>query len=325
MKMTIEVKPFPLHEPFVITGYTFHVTEVVWVTLMDGDAVGRGEAVGSYYLEETAAGIAATLESVKAEVEAGATRADVQQLLPFGGARNALDCAFWDLEAKRSGVSVWNTLQINPKPLATVATIVIGSPEKMAADAERLAKYANLKIKLSDDDPIVRLEAIRKARPDANLVIDVNQGWSFEALKEYIPHAERLGIAMIEQPLKRGGDEALEGFQSPVPLGADESCLSLSEYESIASRYDVVNIKLDKCGGLTEGLAIVKRAQADGKGLMVGNMTGTSLSMAPAYVIGQHCRFVDIDGPIFLKDDVEHGLEFQEGGVVSIPTPDLWG
>lgn len=325
MKMTIEVKPFPLHEPFVITGYTFHVTEVVWVTLADGNAVGRGEAVGSYYLEETAAGMAATLESVKAEVEAGATRADVQELLPFGGARNALDCAFWDLEAKRSGMSVWNTLQIIPKPLATVATIVIGNPEKMATDAARLAKYDNLKIKLSDDDPIIRLEAIRKARPDANLVIDVNQGWSFEALKEYIPHAERLGVAMIEQPLKRGGDEALEGFKSPVALGADESCLSLSEYESIAGRYDVVNIKLDKCGGLTEGLEIVKRAQADRKGLMVGNMTGTSLSMAPAYVIGQYCRFVDIDGPIFLKDDVEHGLEFQEGGVVSIPTPELWG
>ena len=135
MKMTIEVKPFPLHEPFVITGYTFHVTEVVWVTLTDGDAVGRGEAVVSSSIEETAAGMAATLESVKAEVEAGATRTDVQRLLPSGGARNALDCAFWDLEAKRSGTSVWNTLQIIPKPLATVATIVIGSPEKMAADA----------------------------------------------------------------------------------------------------------------------------------------------------------------------------------------------
>ena len=130
-------------------------------------------------------------------------------------------------------------------------------------------------------------------------MIDVNQNWSFEALKECIPHAERLGVAMIEQPLDEGGDEALEGFKSPVPLGADESCLSLSEYESIASRYDVVNIKLDKCGGLTEGLAIVQRAQADGKGLMVGNMTGTSLSMAPAYVIGQHCRFVDIERAYF--------------------------
>ena len=147
----------------MITGYTFHVTEVVWVTLADGDAVGRGEAVGSYYLEETAAGMAATLESVKAEVEAGATRADVQELLPFGGARNALDCAFWDLEAKRSGVSVWNTLQINPAPLATVATIVIGGPEKMATDAARLAKYDNPKSSSAMMIRSIRLEAILRA------------------------------------------------------------------------------------------------------------------------------------------------------------------
>ncbi len=173
--------------------------------------------------------------------------------------------------------------------------------------------------------PIMKLEAIRKARPDANLIVDVNQGWSFNELKDYTPAAERLGIAMIEQPLPRGGDAELEGYKSPIPLCADESCLDVSEYETAARRYDVINIKLDKCGGLTEGLKLVELALQDSKGLMIGNMMGSSLSMAPSYVIGQYCRFVDIDGPLFLKQDIDNALEYYDGGTVSIPIPALWG
>ena len=325
MKMTIETKSFPLETPFSITGYTFTDTDAVWVTLENGDALGRGEGVGMYYAGETAATMRAQLEDVKPQVEAGASLEDIQKLLPHGGARNALDCAYWDMLCKSEGRTIWDRLAISPKTLTTVATVGIGTPEWMADRARSYALYPNLKIKLSDDDPITRLRAIRAARPDASLVIDVNQGWSVEDLKTYLPALKDLGVAMIEQPLKRGADADLEGFQSDVPLGADESCLNLSEYEKTAPFYDVINIKLDKCGGLTEALALAKRAQADGKDVMVGNMTGSSLSMAPAYVIGQFCTFVDIDGPVLLQSDIENALVYGEGGAVSLPTPALWG
>ncbi|WP_417317778.1 dipeptide epimerase [Emcibacter sp.] len=325
MKLSIEKISFPMKMPFEITGHVFDGIDTVRVTLEDKGVIGRGEGVGVYYTNDFADGIMAQLEEVAGHIEAGVIRAEVQDLLPPGGARNALDCALWDLEAKKAGKTIWQLLGMEPRKLTSVCTVGIDTPEQMGEQAKNLSAYPNLKIKLSGDDPIVRLEAIRKARPDATLIIDVNQGWSFEELKEYIPHTGRLGIDMIEQPLKRGEDEELEGFVSEVPLGADESCLSLEEYETARKRYDVINIKLDKCGGLTEGLKIVKRAQEDGKGLMVGNMVGTSLSMAPAYVVGQFCRFVDIDGPYFLKQDIEHGLEYGNGGVVSIPAAKLWG
>lgn len=325
MRMTIECNAFKLTTPFAITGYVFESTDAVWVTLKEDGCSGRGEAIGVYYMDETAETIIAQLEAVRSAVEAGLTIEKIQALLPPGGARNGLDCAFWDLQAKKSNLTIWDMLKVKPKPIATVATVGIDTPEKMALSATALSKYANLKIKLSGDDPIARLEAIRAVRPDATMVVDVNQGWTYDELKEYIPVVERLGIAMIEQPLKRGGDEKLEGFISTVPLGADESCLDLSEYETAARRYDVINIKLDKCGGLTEGLKIVERAQADGKALMVGNMTGSSLSMAPAYVIGQFCRFVDIDGPLYFEQDIDNALKYANGGIVSIPTPTLWG
>lgn len=323
--MQVERISYPLRQPFTITGHVFETTGTVRVILRDGDAMGRGEGVGVYYSGETQDSMAGQLEAVVGAVEAGATRESVQQLLPCGGALNALDCAFWDLEAKRAGSTVWQALDLVPATLATVCTIGIDSPEAMAELARDYKRYPNLKVKLSGDAPMERLEAIRAARPDASLIIDVNQGWSFDELREYAPVTKRLGVAMIEQPLPRGGDESLEGFSSPVPLGADESCLHAGEYAQAARRYDVINIKLDKCGGLTQALQLAELARRDGKGLMVGNMTGTSLSMAPAFVIGQYCRFVDLDGPLFLSSDIENGLEYADGGVVSVPTPALWG
>tara|TARA_R110002096_G_scaffold416576_3_gene619729 strand:+ start:176013 stop:176981 length:969 start_codon:yes stop_codon:yes gene_type:complete len=322
MHFKIEKKAFPLHSPFVITGYTFNDADAVWVTIEKDGHIGRGEANGIYYENETPESMAAQIEAV---IHSRLTHEEVDKLLPRGGARNALDCAFWDLRAKTTGKSIWELLDIVPKPLATVATVSIETPEAMAAKALEYSKYPNLKVKLSADQPIERLEAIRAARPDANLIVDVNQGWSFEELKEYTPHCKRLGLAMIEQPLVRGKDEMLEEYTSDVPLGADESCLDSAEYEQNARRYDVINIKLDKCGGLTDALKIVHMAQRDNKGLMVGNMTGSSLSMAPSYVVGQLCQFVDIDGPLFLEQDIEHALEYADGGIASIPTPELWG
>jgi len=325
MKMIIEQHPFKLKSPFSITGYTFTDSRTIRVTLEDEGHVGRGEANGIYYRNETESSMSAQLGAVEDAVVLGATCDEIQSLLPLGGARNALDCAMWDLTAKRNNFSIWELLKIKPKPLATVATLGISSPNAMAEVARQYSKYKNLKIKLNNDGPIERLEAIRAARPDANIIIDVNQGWTFNELKEYTPAALKLDIAMIEQPLPRGADDELEGYKSIIPLGADESCLDASEYEVAARRYDVINIKLDKCGGLTEGMKMVKLAQRDGKGLMVGNMSGSSLGMAPAFVVGQFCQFIDIDGPILLKQDIENGLHYGDGGLVGIPSQKLWG
>jgi L-alanine-DL-glutamate epimerase-like enolase superfamily enzyme len=324
MKLNIEIVSFPLEKPFAITGHVFETTETVRVTVHAAGTTGRGEAVGVYYLDESAESMAAQLEAVAGAVHAPDTDA-IQTLLPPGGARNALDCACWDHRAKASGRRIWELLDIKPRELTTVFTLGIAEPSTMAERAAAAQRFPHLKIKLDGDRPIERLEAIRAARLDATLVVDVNQGWTFGELCDYLPHCERLGIAMIEQPLARGADEALEGFRSPVPLGADESCLHLGEFASVARRYDVLNIKLDKCGGLTEALALVRAAKDADMDLMVGNMTGTSLSMAPSYVIGQFCRFVDIDGPLLLAGDVASGLDYRDGGEVGLPSPALWG
>ena len=194
----------------------------------------------------------------------------------------------------------------------------------MAEQALIYSDFQNLKIKLDDNEPVIALEKIRRARPHAKLIIDVNQGWSMEMLKEFTRHLEKLEISMIEQPLPRGEDEQLIDYKGEIPLGADESCLHTGEYEAIKRFYQVINIKLDKTGGLTEAIRLARTARADKKSIMVGNMTGSSLAMAPAYVIGQWSEFVDIDGPVLLAKDVRNGLKYSSGGV-SIPSPALWG
>lgn len=325
MEFKVEKLTLPLERPFAITGHTFTELQAVVVTLTHNGFQGRGEGDGVYYLGETQESMQAQLETARGAVEAGITRHELQQLLPAGGARNALDCALWDLEAKTSDQRIWKLLQMQPKTLITVATVGMGTAQEMAARAKEFVRYPNLKIKLDDEDPIQRLDAIREARPDAKLVIDVNQGWEYQELIDYLPELVRLEVAMIEQPLRRAGDKQLEELESPIPIGADESCLTVQEYHEIKNRYQVINIKLDKTGGLTEALRIVKAAVKDGKKLMVGNMTGSSLSMAPAYVIGQFCSFVDIDGPLLLANDIEDGLAYLDGGIVGLPKKELWG
>lgn len=325
MRLKVESKSFPLEHPFRITGYTFETTNAVWVTLDDGEFVGRGEGVGVYYLNETVESMTGQIETIRKDIEAGTSRETLQQLLPPGGARNAIDCAIWDLEAKRSQSDVFALSGIESNSVQTVATIGIGSDEFMSMRARDFNEYQNLKIKLDAERPVERVQIVREARPDAKLIIDANQAWDRKLLESVLPELSKLGVEMIEQPVARGNDKDLTGIDSPIPLGADESCLSLSEYSGIAPYYQVINIKLDKCGGLTEALEIARMAKTDGKRLMVGNMTGTSLSMAPAFVIAQLCEFVDIDGPLLLKQDIDFGLQFQAGGWVSAPTPQLWG
>lgn len=310
-------------EPFTITGYTFTSSDLLLVSVEENGSRGRGEAAGVYYLGETGESMRADVETARAAIEAGATREELQGLLPPGGARNALDCALWDLEAKQKNTTIWALTGIAPKPTHTVLTIGIGTPEVMAAAARKLDSD-RIKVKLDSVLAVERMTAVREARPDAEIIVDANQGWNFGQLKTLAPQLAALGVAMIEQPLPRGGDAELEGYHSPVPLGADESCLGVAEFEQAARRYQVINIKLDKSGGLTEALELAALAEARGIELMVGNMMGTSLAMAPGFVVAQLCRFVDLDGALFLTQDRACPMSY-EHGVVSSPRPELWG
>jgi L-alanine-DL-glutamate epimerase-like enolase superfamily enzyme len=325
MKISVHLEDWELVQPFRISGMEWITSPTLVVQIEEDGCVGRGEAQGVFYLDETAAGLFDQVDSVANEIRKGISREDLQELLPPGGARNAVDCALWDLECKQTGRTIWQLTGIDPGPVTTVFTIGLEpTPEEMAAKAAAAADAPVLKIKLDDNRPYERLAAIRAARPDAALVVDANQGWDFELLKEVIPKCEGLDLGMIEQPLPRGRDEALEGFDSPVTLAADESCLDSSELETAARRYSMINIKLDKTGGLTEALKLARAAREKGCKLMVGNMVGTSLGMAPAFVIAQLCDFVDIDGPLLLKYDHPLGLNYNKG-VVDVFSPRFWG
>jgi L-alanine-DL-glutamate epimerase-like enolase superfamily enzyme len=325
MDFNMHITDWVLTQPFRISGFEWINSRCLVVQLAHGGFVGRGEAQGVFYLDETAESIFEQAHAVADEIRKGISREQLQDLLPAGGARNAIDCAMWDLECKRSGKTIWQLTGIDPKPVTTVYTIGLeDSPEAMAAKASAAADAPILKIKLSNHMPYEKLAAIRAARPDAALVVDANQGWSFDQLQEVLPKCVDLDLAMIEQPLARGGDEQLEGFESPITLAADESCLHTGELETAARRYSMINIKLDKTGGLTEALRLARAAKAKGCKLMVGNMVGTSLSMAPSFVVAQLCDFVDIDGPLLLKYDQPNGLDYING-VVKGFDPALWG
>ncbi|HEY5774452.1 MAG TPA: N-acetyl-D-Glu racemase DgcA, partial [Xanthomonadales bacterium] len=316
MDFSIHITDWALTQPFRISGFEWINSRCLVVQLGKNGGIGRGEAQGVFYLDETAESIFEQADAVAAEIRKGISREQLQDLLPAGGARNAIDCAMWDLECKLAGKSIWQLTGIDPKPVTTVYTIGLeDSPEAMAAKAAAAADAPILKIKLSSHLPFEKLAAIRAARPDAQLVVDANQGWDFELLKEVLPKCVGLNLAMIEQPLPRGGDEQLEGFKSPITLAADESCLHTGELETAARRYSMINIKLDKTGGLTEALRLARAAKAKDCKLMVGNMVGTSLSMAPSFVVAQLCDFVDIDGPLLLKYDQPHALEYRNGVV----------
>jgi len=325
MKISAHLEDWELTQPFRISGGEWLTSPGLVVQLSEDGFVGRGEAQGVFYLDETAQILFEQVDAVAGEIRKGITREELQHLLPAGGARNAVDCALWDLECKKTGKTIWQLTGIDPKPVTTVYTIGLEpTPEEMAAKAAAAADAPVLKIKLGADRPYERLAAIRAARPDAELVVDANQGWDFEQLKEVIPKCVDLDLGMIEQPLPRGGDEMLEGFDSPITLAADESCLDTSELETAAQRYSMINIKLDKTGGLTEALKLAYAAKELGCKLMVGNMVGTSLGMAPAFVVAQLCDFVDIDGPLLLKYDHPLGLKYDKGVVRELDSR-FWG
>jgi len=325
MKISAHLEDWALTRPFRISGAEWITSPGLVVQLSEDGFLGRGEAQGVFYRNETAHSILEQVNGVADTLRAGITREELQELLPAGGARNAVDCAMWDLECKKSGKTIWQLTGIEPKPVTTVFTIGLEStPEAMAEKATAAADAPILKIKLDGNQPYEKLAAIRAARPDAQLVVDANQGWTFDLLQQVIPMCAELDLEMIEQPLPRGGDEMLERFDSPVTLAADESCLDTSELETAARRYRMINIKLDKTGGLTEALKLAHAAKAKGCKLMVGNMVGTSLGMAPSFVVAQLCDFVDIDGPLLLKYDHPNGLSYKNG-VVNVFSPQFWG
>ncbi|WP_295801502.1 N-acetyl-D-Glu racemase DgcA [uncultured Microbulbifer sp.] len=322
-EVSMSVESWELESPFKITGHVFTKVEILHVRISENGVTGSGEASGVYYLDETGSSILAQAESVRDALVNGADREALYGLLPAGGARNAIDCALWDLEAKLAKKEIWELTGIDPAETHSFFTVGLDSPEGMAEKARQIDSK-KIKVKLDGEMPLERMTAIRTARPDAEIIVDVNQGWTFEQLQDLAPRFKELGVSMIEQPLPRGGDQALENYHSPVPLCADESCLDTGEFEQAARRYQVINIKLDKTGGLTEALALAKKARERGLDVMVGNMVGTSLAMAPGYVVAQLCRFVDLDGAFYLTKDREPAIACEQGKL-SQPSAELWG
>lgn len=311
--------------PFRIANYVWDDYPAVICEIEQDGVVGQGEALGVYYNGETERTMLKQLETVSGELGAGAGREDLLELLPAGGARNAADAALWDLEAKLAGVSAWEMAGVSADPVLTVFTIGLEKdPADMAAGAAAAVDAPLLKIKLDSDRPVERIAAIREARPDVRLVVDINQGWTFAELKEHGPALGELGVEFIEQPLPRGGDDELQGYEPPVPLCADESCLHLGELDEAAARYQLINIKLDKTGGLTNALNLVGAVREKGLGIMVGSMCGTSLAMAPHHVIAQLADYADIDGPLLLTRDRLNGLVYRNGSV-TLPGTRFWG
>jgi len=322
-QFTISLDTWETIEPFRITGYTFTEAQILHTSITEDGITGQGESTGIYYFGENGESMLAQAETVRHALEQGAGREELRHLLPAGGARNAIDCALWDFEAKKSNKSIWELTGIQPSETLTVNTVGVGTPAEMAETAKNL-DTGQIKVKLDGEFPLECITAVREVRPDAKIVVDVNQGWNFQQLVRLAPQFKELGVAMIEQPLPRGGDEELEDYAPPLLLCADESCIDTTEFAQAARRYQMINIKLDKTGGLTEALELAYLARKNGIGVMVGNMLGTSLAMAPGFVIAQLCMFVDLDGALFLKKDREHAMSYTHG-VVSPPSSKLWG
>ncbi len=320
----LEVKSWPLRKPFKISREEHTHADTLICRIGDGTHAGTGEAAGVTYKGESVASIAAQIEAVVPQLASGIGRDELQQIMSPGGARNAVDCALWDLEAKQSGQTVWHMLDWQPHPVTTVYTVGLASLEQTEQDAAEHRDFPILKVKVGIGDPIEQITAIRRGAPDAAIVIDANQAWTVDDLDTYSARLKALGVEMIEQPLATDDDEALRGYESLLPLCADESCDSRADLDRLGGLYQLINIKLDKTGGLTEAVALAEQALAMGFDLMVGNMLGSSLAMAPAYVIAQRCKYVDIDGPLLQAEDCDHPLLYDHGRVEPFSRK-LWG
>lgn len=325
MSLTVQVEEWPLAQPFVIARGSKLVARVVVVSLSRGGKVGRGESVPYARYGETMESVVGQIEAIRDELANGLTRAALQKLMPAGAARNAVDCALWDLEAKEAGRSVAEMLGITvPEHICSVQTLSIGSPEEMQAEAARYSAYPIIKIKLDSHDVLARMEAVQSGAPNARFIIDANESWSLEFLTEAAPALAVLNVVMIEQPLRADEDDALASYSGPIPIGADESCHTSEGLPALKTKYDYVNIKLDKTGGLTEALALKTAAQEAGLGIMIGSMVSTSLALAPAVLLAVDAEFVDLDSPNLLAEDRPNGLKLHEGWLSNI-RGSVWG
>ncbi|QBR70506.1 dipeptide epimerase [Beijerinckiaceae bacterium] len=324
-RLTISVERFPILGKFVIARGAKTEAVVVVATIEDKDFRGRGEAVPYARYGESVESVLRQVDSVRSAIEVGADRAELQSLLPPGAARNALDCALWDFAAKQSGISVHELASVPPpKPVTTAYTISVGSASEMAQAAANASLRPLLKIKLAGEGDADRLSAVRSAAPDATLIVDANEAWSMDNLEHNLADCAKFGVALIEQPLPASQDAQLANIEHIVPIYADESVHDRTGLETLRERYDGINVKLDKTGGLTEALALVRQAEALGFELMIGCMVASSLAMAPALLLGSRARFVDLDGPLLLAADRPEGLRY-EGSLIYPPSRDLWG
>jgi L-alanine-DL-glutamate epimerase-like enolase superfamily enzyme len=327
MHLRVDAESWPYKVPFRVSRGAEAALDVIVVTLTDADGhVGRGEAAGVDYDGETVALLCAQLEGVRPEIER--TRLDfaaVARLLPAGGARNALDCALWDLTAKQRRRSVWDLAGMpQPRRLTSCITLGIDTDEAVAAGARQYAQWPLIKVKVDGERHVEAVRLVHALCPAAGLIVDPNQAWDSDLLERLAPELKSLGVVLIEQPVPRGEDETLRGYPGPISLAADESVADRAGLAAVRDLYQVVNIKLDKTGGLTEALALSLDARALGLSVMVGCMAGTSLAMAPGVVVGQTAQYVDLDGPLLHAKDREHGIEYDRG-LMRLPSPELWG
>jgi L-Ala-D/L-Glu epimerase len=319
--ITVTPETFRLAQTFTIARGSKTAAHVLTVTITRGGVTGRGECVPYARYGETLESVAAQIMGLPADI----TRDTLQVVLPPGAARNAVDCAFWDHAAKVAGRRVWQLAGLAaPGPKTTAFTLSLDTPDNMRIAASANAYRPILKIKLGTPDDMPRLEAVRAGAPQSTLIIDANEGWTPEVYADLAPYLVKAGVALVEQPLPAGSDDMLAEMARPLPVCADESCFDRASLPGLAGKYDLVNIKLDKTGGLTEGLATRHAALAAGFGVMVGCMVGTSLAMAPAVLLAQGAAYTDLDGPLLLAEDRAHPLRYDESGVHPAG-PDLWG
>ena len=325
-RLTVETAAIRFAEPFRITNYVFEAMPSIVARIAQGDRVGRGEAAGVYYLDDDQQHMLETVEKVRTKIETGITRDELQDLLPPCGARNALDCAMWELDSKLANTPVWQLAGVpRPKPLVTVFTLPADDPAVLTRKIDRLSFAKAIKLKLDGDIDAdrERISIVRKERPDAWIGVDANQGFLLDGLDALARTCRDHSVSLIEQPLKRGDEASLEGWRPGIPVAADESVLDLAELRERERYFDVINIKLDKCGGLTEALKMERAARMFGKQVMVGNMGGSTLAMAPGFVLGQLCDIVDLDGPFGLAED-PLAEQIYEDGAIFVPES-LWG
>ena len=324
MKMTISTQSWPINGAFTISRGSKTHADVVVVTLEKQGYIGRGECVPYARYGESIEQVISDLENIANQLSHVDSSQDIQALLPAGAARNALDCAWWDLQCKQQHKTIWQWLEIEPHDLTTAFTLSLASPEKMGEDAKANQHRPLLKLKLAGEGDIARVAAVRQNAPHANIIVDANEGWDVELYNAMIPQLKALNVAMIEQPFPADKDDWLDGLDRPITLCADESCHGVASLSKLVGRYDMVNIKLDKTGGLTEALELKQAVIEQGMQVMVGCMVGSSLGMAPAFVVAQGAQVVDLDGPLLLAQDQNPGFEF-EVSTMKVMHPKLWG